>query len=96
MSILVEQQDETIDTIQTSAMNVEKDTEVGWVPDWPLPRPCNVLTDLLHSLQHTDKAVSSARAARKKRWVCFIIILILLAIIAVVVAVEVLQHNKKP
>jgi hypothetical protein len=29
MSILVEQQDETIETIQAAAMNVEKDTEVG-------------------------------------------------------------------
>jgi syntaxin 1B/2/3 len=31
MSILVEQQDETIDVIQTAALSVEKDTEVGWV-----------------------------------------------------------------
>jgi len=74
MSILVEQQDETIDTIQTSAMNVEKDTEVG--------------------LQHTDKAVSSARAARKKRWICFIIILIILAIIGIVVGIEVAKNVK--
>jgi t-SNARE complex subunit (syntaxin) len=29
MSILVEQQDETIDVIQTAALSVEKDTEVG-------------------------------------------------------------------
>lgn len=31
MSILVEQQDETIEAIQTAAMSVEKDTEVGYV-----------------------------------------------------------------
>lgn len=31
MSILVEQQNETIDVIQTAAMSVEKDTEVGCV-----------------------------------------------------------------
>lgn len=36
-----------------------------------------------------QKAVKSARAARRKRWICFIIILIILIIIAVVVAVEV-------
>ncbi|KAF8575797.1 t-SNARE [Ramaria rubella] len=75
MSILVEQQEETIDTIQASAMSVEKDTEAG--------------------LQYTDKAVNSARAARKKRWICFIIILIILAIVAIVVAVEVVNNNKK-
>jgi hypothetical protein len=31
MSVLVEQQDETIDTIQTAAAGVEKDTETGYV-----------------------------------------------------------------
>jgi len=46
MSVLVEQQDETIDVIQTQAAGVEKDTEAG--------------------LQYTDRAVESARAARKK------------------------------
>ncbi|KAF8503846.1 t-SNARE [Gautieria morchelliformis] len=75
MSILVEQQDETIETIQTAAMNVEKDTEVG--------------------LQYTDKAVASARAARKKRWICFIIILIILAIVGIVVGVVVSQNVNK-
>ncbi|KAF8503834.1 t-SNARE [Gautieria morchelliformis] len=72
MSILVEQQDETIETIQTAAMNVEKDTEVR--------------------LQYTDKAVASARAARKKRWICFIIILIILAIVGIVVGVVVSRN----
>lgn len=62
MSILVEQQDETINTIETQAYNVQKDTEAG--------------------LQYTDKAVESARAARKKRWICFAIIVVV--IIAVV------------
>ncbi|KAF6765102.1 syntaxin [Ephemerocybe angulata] len=62
MSILVEQQDETINTIETQAFNVQKDTEAG--------------------LQYTEKAVDSARAARKKRWICFIIIVVV--IIAVV------------
>lgn len=73
MSILVEQQDETIVAIEANASNVEKDTEMG--------------------LQHTDKAVESARAARKKRWICFCIILIILAIVAIVVAVTVVKNN---
>lgn len=74
MSILVEQQDETITAIEANAQTVEKDTEAG--------------------LQHTDKAVASARAARKKRWICFIITLIILAIIAIVVAVVVTNNIK--
>jgi len=68
MSILVEQQDETINAIETTAGGVEKDVEQG--------------------LQHADKAVVSARAARKKRWICFAIIVVILAIIAIVLAVH--------
>ncbi|KAJ8078674.1 hypothetical protein AAF712_001350 [Marasmius tenuissimus] len=75
MSVLVAEQDETIQNIETQAATVEKDTEAG--------------------LQYTEKAVDSARAARKKRWICFFIILILLIIIAVVVAVVVIQNNNK-
>jgi len=44
-------------------------------------------------LGYTDKAVNSARAARKKRWICFFIVLIILIIIAAVVAVEVVHNN---
>ncbi|EPQ58219.1 syntaxin-like protein [Gloeophyllum trabeum ATCC 11539] len=72
MSILVEQQDEQINTIEATAANVEKDMEVG--------------------LNYTEKAVDSARAARKKRWICFGISLVILAIIAIVVAIEVVQR----
>jgi len=72
MSVLVEQQDETINTIETQADTVVKDTEAG--------------------LKHTDQAVVSARAARKKRWICFFIILIILIIVAIVVAVVVTQN----
>ncbi|KAF9069883.1 t-SNARE [Rhodocollybia butyracea] len=78
MSVLVEQQDETIQNIETTAGIVEKDTEAG--------------------LNYTEKAVVSARAARKKRWICFIIFLIVLAIVGIVVGIEVSQHintNKK-
>jgi len=74
MSILVEQQDDTINHIEATAATVEKDTEAG--------------------LGYTEKAVVSARAARKKRWICFIICLIILIIIGVVVAIEVV-HNQK-
>ncbi|CAA7271800.1 unnamed protein product [Cyclocybe aegerita] len=69
MSVLVEQQDETINVIQTQAAGVAKDTEAG--------------------LQYTEKAVTSARAARKKRWICFFITLVLLIIIGIVVGVVV-------
>ncbi|KAJ7470657.1 t-SNARE [Mycena latifolia] len=75
MSVLVEQQDETINVIETQAAGVEKDTEVG--------------------LGYTEKAVESARAARKKRWICFFICLVLLIIVAVVVAIVVKQQVDK-
>ncbi|GJE95194.1 t-SNARE complex subunit [Phanerochaete sordida] len=75
MSVLVEQQDEQINVIETTAAEVEKDTEVG--------------------LQYTEKAVDSARAARKKRWICFILILVILAIVAIVVAIAVVKAVKK-
>lgn len=68
MSILVEQQDEQVNAIETTAGAVEKDVEQG--------------------LSHTDKAVISARSARKKRWICFAIIVVILAIIAIVLAVH--------
>jgi len=74
MSVLVEQQDETINVIETQAAGVEKDTEVG--------------------LGYTQKAVDSARAARKKRWICFFIILIVLIIAAIVIGVIVSNHIK--
>jgi len=75
MSILVEQQDETLDVIEETAAHVEKDTEAG--------------------LGHTMKAVDSARAARKKRWICFGLFGLLLIIIAIVIAVVVLQNRNK-
>jgi len=48
--------------------------------------------DLEVGLQHTEKAVDSARAARKKRWICFFIILIILIVVAIIVGVVVSQH----
>jgi t-SNARE complex subunit (syntaxin) len=45
-----------------------------------------VNTDVEQGLDQTKKAVKSARAARRKRWICFFIILIIV-IIAVVIGV---------
>jgi syntaxin 1B/2/3 len=75
MSILVEQQDETIDVIEETAGHVEKDTEAG--------------------LGHTVQAVGSARAARKKRWICFGLLALLLVIVAIVIAVVVAQNKSE-
>ncbi|KIY68602.1 t-SNARE [Cylindrobasidium torrendii FP15055 ss-10] len=72
MSVLVEQQDETITAIETQAATVERDTEAG--------------------LGYTEKAVVSARAARKKRWICFFITLTVLIIVGVVVGVVVAKN----
>jgi syntaxin 1B/2/3 len=69
MSVLVEQQDEQVTAIETTAAAVETDLEVG--------------------VQYTEKAVESARGARKKRWICFIIIIILVIIIAIIIVVKV-------
>lgn len=79
MSVLVEQQDETLNVIEAHAAQVNVDTEAG--------------------LKHTEAAVVSAAAARKKRWICFWICVIIAIIVAIVVAVVVTQHvntNKSP
>jgi len=39
--------------------------------------------------KEVDMAITNARGARKKKWICFIITLILLIIIAVIVYVQV-------
>ncbi|KAF7793042.1 hypothetical protein EIP86_004147 [Pleurotus ostreatoroseus] len=69
MSVLISQQDETINNIETVAQRVEDDTAGGLV--------------------ETEKAVKHARAARRKRWICFFLFLIILAIIGIVVGVAV-------
>lgn len=94
MSVLVEQQDETINVIESTAANVEKDTEVGSVI---LPYRYSFHTNnKLFRLGYTEKAVVSARAARKKRWICFILTIVILAIVAIVVAVVVTNNLHKP
>ncbi|KAI0647220.1 t-SNARE [Trametes meyenii] len=50
--------------------------------------------DVETGLNYTQKAVDSARSARKKRWICFILCIVILIIIAIVVAVVVLQNKK--
>ncbi|KAH9063376.1 t-SNARE [Lactarius vividus] len=74
MDALVAQQEDTINTIETSAAQVAGDTEAG--------------------LAQTEKAVKHARAARRKRWICFFIFLIILAIIGIAVGVTVGNNNK--
>ncbi|KAF8136719.1 t-SNARE [Boletus edulis] len=76
MSIMVEQQSEVIDNIETTTGAAQKDLEAGVV--------------------HADKAIDSARAARKKRWICFFLTLIILAIVAIVLAVVITNqmHHK--
>jgi len=58
-----------------------------------------VQRDTEAALRFTDKAVISARAARKKRWICFFIIVIILAVIAIILGVvisrEVANNNNK-
>jgi len=50
--------------------------------------------DVEQGLGHADKAVISARAARKKRWICFAILVVILAIIAIVLAVHFTNTSK--
>ncbi|KAI5122082.1 hypothetical protein M0805_006064 [Coniferiporia weirii] len=72
MSLLVEQQDDTINIIETNAEGAKTDIEAG--------------------KGYTDKAVVSARAYRKKRWICFFLTLIILIIVGVAVGVEVSKN----
>jgi len=44
-------------------------------------------------LKYTEKAVASARAARKKRWICFWVLLAILILIAIAITATVLQHR---
>ncbi|EJD36265.1 t-SNARE [Auricularia subglabra TFB-10046 SS5] len=65
MSVLVEQQDETINVIQNNAVNIDQDVQMGY--------------------KDTEKAVDSARGARKKRWICFWITIVILIVVVLVV-----------
>ncbi|KAH7108486.1 t-SNARE [Auriculariales sp. MPI-PUGE-AT-0066] len=65
MSVLVEQQDETINVIQNNAVTIDNDVQTGF--------------------KDTEKAVDSARGARRKRWICFWITLVIIIVIVLVV-----------
>lgn len=93
MSVLVAQQDESIDYIQNTAHDIEQDASKGYVTSGNVPSPS--LTSIPSSVEHTDKAVVSARAARKKRWICFGLFILLLAVIAAIVAGVVITNNNK-
>jgi len=67
MSVLVEQQDEQINVIQSNAVNIDTDIETGY--------------------KHTEKAVDSARAARKKRWICFWISIVIIIVVIIIILV---------
>ncbi|GAA5855793.1 hypothetical protein JCM8547_000358 [Rhodosporidiobolus lusitaniae] len=47
-----------------------------------------VNTDVEQGLDQTKKAVKSARAARRKRWICFFVLLIIIIVVVIVVVVE--------
>jgi syntaxin 1B/2/3 len=47
-----------------------------------------VQQDIEHGVAHTQKAIISARAARKKKWWCVLIVFIICAIIAIVLGVH--------
>ncbi|KAJ3475824.1 hypothetical protein NLI96_g11577 [Meripilus lineatus] len=51
--------------------------------------------DMLEGTRQQDKAIDSARRARRMRWICFWITVILLIIVAIIVAVVVTQVVKK-
>ncbi|KAN0061940.1 hypothetical protein ACQY0O_005935 [Thecaphora frezii] len=48
-----------------------------------------VETDMQQGLQHTNKAVDSARKARKKRWICFWLLIIIIIIVAVAIVASI-------
>jgi len=52
----------------------------------------DIQKDTEAALEHTDKAVLSARAARKKRWICFFIFLIVLAVVGIIVGILVSRN----
>lgn len=49
--------------------------------------------DLEQGVQYVEKAKDSARATRRKKWICFGIFVIILIIIAIVLAVEIPKGN---
>lgn len=89
MDVLVTQQDDMINAIETSATQVQKDTEAGYVTRSFHQNP----SKWSYSLGQTEKAVESARSARRKRWFCFLLFLAVLAAVGIAVGVTV-SNNK--
>jgi syntaxin 1B/2/3 len=88
MDALVAQQDDTINAIETSATQVQKDTEAGYVT-------CSFAessSDWNRSLGQTEKAVKHARSARRKRWFCFFLFVAVLAAVGIAVGLTVGKH----
>jgi syntaxin 1B/2/3 len=88
MDVLVTQQEDTINAIEASATQVQKDTEAGYVTRWFAKTSSN----WSRSLGQTEKAVEHARSARRKRWFCFFLFLIVLAAIGIAVGLTVGKH----
>ena len=61
----------------------------------PMTFPLSIIDVISSRVEHTDKAVVSARAARKKRWICFGLFILLLAVVAAIVAGVVVTNNNK-
>lgn len=75
MAMLVERQDEQIQTIEATANNVETTMEAGH--------------------KEVDKAVVSAKKARRKRWICFWVLVILVIAIVLAVTLSILSNQGK-
>ena len=88
MDVLVAQQDDLINAIETSATQVQRDTEAGYVV-------CSFAessSNWNRSLGQTEKAVVHARSARRKRWFLFFIFLCVLAAVGIAVGLTVGKH----
>ena len=85
MDVLVNQQEDVINAIETSATQVQRDTEAGYVTRWFAEFSSN----WSRSLGQTEKAVVHARSARRKRWFCFLLFLAVLAAVGIAVGVTV-------
>jgi len=85
---MITKQNDVINQIEDSAIQVHKDTEAGYVT-----RSCaKVSSNWSCSLGQTEKAVGHARSARRKRWFCFFLFLLVLAAVGIAVGLTVGKH----
>ena len=99
MSMIVEQQDDSINVIQKKAESAALDIEAGWAILQSTRRTFEQAeADInFYSKNETEHAVVSARGYRKKRWICLMLTLIILIIIGIVVGIKVsdaVNNNK--